>query len=85
MLIAWDSILSASNRTMYILCIALAMLMQERDTLMSTCRRFDEILAHLNEKSGAWIVSKILESASAYELYFEKRWTDSGIIKGKVD
>lgn len=70
----WDTILSAQNKNMYILCFALAMLMQERDALMSSCRRFDEILAHLNEKSGTWIIDKLLESASSYELFFEKKW-----------
>lgn len=70
----WDTILSAPNRTRYILCIAVAMLIQEREYLMKNCRRFDEILAHFNGMAGSWIVGNILQSASSLEVYFEAVW-----------
>ena len=69
----WDTILSSHNRSMYIMCFALAMLMQERDALMSSCHRFDEILAHFNEKSGKWNIDELLKAASSFELFFEQR------------
>lgn len=69
----WDTILSSDNRSMYILCFALAMLMEERKYLLKNCSRFDEILAHLNEKSGSWNMMALLERASQFELYFQKK------------
>ena len=71
----WEVILSCKRgeRQRFVLCIALAMLDLAKQQLMTSCTRFDEILAYLNEQSGKWDVEMVLERASAFEAYFEAR------------
>lgn len=69
LLLIWDLLFTAENKSIYLKSVALAMIHLQRDEILDKCQRFDQVLKVFNEMTGKWDVVQVLLLADSFEQY----------------